>query len=290
MLPTAEQFGYTIRVVSEITESNGSSSMASVCGGSLALMDAGVPVKDHVAGVAMGLIKEGGKFAVLTDILGDEDHLGDMDFKVTGTRKGVTAMQMDIKIAGLSREILERALAQAKIGRIHMLDRMAEAIGEPRGKLSAHAPRIVTIKVKPDKVREVIGPGGKVIRGIIAKTGVKIDVEDDGSIAIASSDEAAAARAVEMIKQITEDVEVGKLYMGKVTRIMDFGAIVEIGPGVDGLVHISQLAPHRVKNVSDEVKEGEEILVKVLEVDRQGKIRLSRKEAMGATAPETAKT
>jgi polyribonucleotide nucleotidyltransferase len=199
-------------------------------------------------------------------------------------------MQMDIKIAGLSREILEKALAQAKIGRMHMLDKMAEAIAVPRSNLSAHAPRIVVIKVKPDKVREVIGPGGKVIRGIIAKTGVKIDVEDDGSIAIASSDEAAAARAVEMIKQITEDVEVGKLYMGKVTRIMDFGAIVEIGPGVDGLVHISQLAAHRVKNVSDEVKEGEEILVKVLEVDRQGKIRLSRKEAMGAAAPETAKT
>jgi polyribonucleotide nucleotidyltransferase len=282
VIPTKEAFPYTLRLVSDILESNGSSSMATVCGGTLALMDAGVPITAPVGGIAMGLIKEGDRVEILSDILGVEDHLGDMDFKVTGTRKGVTAMQMDIKIAGLSRDILEKALAQAKVGRLHMLDKMAEAIAEPRGKLSAHAPRIVTMKVKPDKVREVIGPGGKVIRGIIAKTGVKIDVEDDGSIAIASADEAAAARAMEMIKQITEDVEVGKLYMGKVTRIMDFGAIVEIGPGVDGLVHISQLAPHRVKNVTDEVKEGEEIMVKVLEVDRQGKIRLSRKEAMGA--------
>ncbi len=290
VIPPKEKFPYTLRLVSDILESNGSSSMATVCGGTLALMDAGVPITAPVGGIAMGLIKEGDRVEILSDILGVEDHLGDMDFKVTGTRKGVTAMQMDIKIAGLSREILEKALAQAKIGRMHMLDKMAEAIAAPRENLSAHAPRILVIKVKPDKVREVIGPGGKVIRGIIAKTGVKIDVEDDGSIAIASSDEAAAARAVEMIKQITEDVEVGKLYMGKVTRIMDFGAIVEIGPGVDGLVHISQLAPHRVKNVSDEVKEGEEILVKVLEVDRQGKIRLSRKEAMGAATPETAKT
>jgi polyribonucleotide nucleotidyltransferase len=292
VIPPKEKFPYTLRLVSDILESNGSSSMATVCGGTLALMDAGVPITAPVGGIAMGLIKEGDRVEILSDILGVEDHLGDMDFKVTGTRKGVTAMQMDIKIAGLSREILEKALAQAKIGRMHMLDKMAEAIAAPRENLSAHAPRIITIKIKPDKVREVIGPGGKVIRGIIAKTGVKIDVEDDGSIAIASADEAAAAKAMEMIKQITEDVEVGKLYMGKVTRIMDFGAIVEIGPGVDGLVHISQLAPHRVKNVSDEVKEGEEILVKVLEVDRQGKIRLSRKEAMGAAAStsDTAKT
>ncbi|MFZ5877067.1 MAG: polyribonucleotide nucleotidyltransferase [Nitrospirota bacterium] len=290
VIPSKEAFPYTLRLVSDILESNGSSSMATVCGGTLALMDAGVPISAPVGGIAMGLILEGDRVEILSDILGVEDHLGDMDFKVTGTRKGVTAMQMDIKIAGLSREILEKALAQAKIGRFHMLDKMAEAITAPREKLSAHAPRIVVIKIKPDKVREVIGPGGKVIRGIIAKTGVKIDVEDDGSIAIASADEAAAAKAIEMIKQITEDVEVGKLYMGKVTRIMDFGAIVEIGPGVDGLVHISQLAPHRVKNVSDEVKEGEEILVKVLEVDRQGKIRLSRKEAMGAAAATTEPT
>jgi polyribonucleotide nucleotidyltransferase len=291
VIPTKEVFPYTLRLVSDILESNGSSSMATVCGGTLALMDAGVPITAPVGGIAMGLIKEGDRVEILSDILGVEDHLGDMDFKVTGTRKGVTAMQMDIKIAGLSREILEKALAQAKIGRMHMLDKMAEALAAPRGNLSAHAPRIVVIKVKPDKVREVIGPGGKVIRGIIAKTGVKIDVEDDGTISIASADEAAAAKAIEMIKQITEDVEIGRLYMGKVTRIMDFGAIVEIGPGVDGLVHISQLAPHRVKNVSDEVKEGEEILVKVLEVDRQGKIRLSRKDAMGAaTTPEPAKS
>jgi polyribonucleotide nucleotidyltransferase len=282
VIPTKEKFPYTLRIVSDILESNGSSSMATVCGGTLALMDAGVPIAAPVGGIAMGLIKEGGDVEIISDILGVEDHLGDMDFKVTGTRTGVTALQMDIKIQGIDRSIMEKALAQAKLGRLHILDKMAEAIAEPRGSLSTHAPRILTMKVKPDKVREVIGPGGKVIRGIIAQTGVKIDVEDDGSIAIASSDEAAARKAIEMIKQITEDVEVGKLYMGKVTRIMEFGAIVEIGPGVDGLVHISQLAPHRVKAVTDEVKEGDEILVKVLEVDRQGKIRLSRKEAMGA--------
>jgi polyribonucleotide nucleotidyltransferase len=282
VIPTKEKFPYTLRIVSDILESNGSSSMATVCGGTLALMDAGVPISAPVGGIAMGLIKEGNDVEIISDILGVEDHLGDMDFKVTGTRTGVTALQMDIKIQGIDRSIMEKALAQAKLGRLHILDKMAEAIAEPRGGLSTHAPRILTMKVKPDKVREVIGPGGKVIRGIIALTGVKIDVEDDGSIAIASSDEAAARKAIEMIKQITEDVEVGKLYMGKVTRIMEFGAIVEIGPGVDGLVHISQLAPHRVKAVTDEVKEGDEILVKVLEVDRQGKIRLSRKEAMGA--------
>ena len=282
VIPTKEKFPYTLRIVSDILESNGSSSMATVCGGTLALMDAGVPITAPVGGIAMGLIKEGNDVEILSDILGVEDHLGDMDFKVTGTRTGVTALQMDIKIQGIDRSIMEKALAQAKLGRLHILDKMAEAIAEPRGSLSTHAPRILIMKVKPDKVREVIGPGGKVIRGIIALTGVKIDVEDDGTIAIASSDEAAARKAIEMIKQITEDVEIGKLYMGKVTRIMEFGAIVEIGPGVDGLVHISQLAPHRVKAVTDEVKEGDEILVKVLEVDRQGKIRLSRKEAMGA--------
>ena len=282
VIPTKEKFPYALRIVSDILESNGSSSMATVCGGTLALMDAGVPISAAVGGIAMGLIKEGNDVEIISDILGVEDHLGDMDFKVTGTRTGVTALQMDIKIQGIDRSIMEKALAQAKLGRLHILDKMAEAIAEPRGSLSTHAPRILMMKVKPDKVREVIGPGGKVIRGIIALTGVKIDVEDDGTIAIASSDEAAARKAIEMIKQITEDVEVGKLYMGKVTRIMEFGAIVEIGPGVDGLVHISQLAPHRVKAVTDEVKEGDEILVKVLEVDRQGKIRLSRKEAMGA--------
>jgi len=289
VIPSKEKFPYTLRIVSDILESNGSSSMATVCGGTLALMDAGVPIAAAVGGIAMGLIKEGNDVEIISDILGVEDHLGDMDFKVTGTRAGVTALQMDIKIQGINRDIMEKALAQAKLGRLHILDKMAETISETRDRLSAHAPRILTMKVKPDKVREVIGPGGKVIRGIIAKTGVKIDVEDDGSISIASSDEAAAQRAIEMIKQITEDVEIGKLYMGKVTRIMEFGAIVEIGPGVDGLVHISQLAPHRVKSVTDEVKEGDEILVKVLEVDRQGKIRLSRKEAMGATPQGTEK-
>ncbi len=289
VIPSKDKFPYTLRIVSDILESNGSSSMATVCGGTLALMDAGVPIAAPVGGIAMGLIKEGNDVEIISDILGVEDHLGDMDFKVTGTRTGVTALQMDIKIQGINRDIMEKALAQAKLGRLHILDKMAETISESRNRLSTHAPRILTMKVKPDKVREVIGPGGKVIRGIIAKTGVKIDVEDDGSIAIASSDEAAAQRAIEMIKQITEDVEVGKLYMGKVTRIMEFGAIVEIGPGVDGLVHISQLAPHRVKSVTDEVKEGDEILVKVLEVDRQGKIRLSRKEAMGATPQGTEK-
>jgi polyribonucleotide nucleotidyltransferase len=289
VIPSKEKFPYTLRIVSDILESNGSSSMATVCGGTLALMDAGVPIAAAVGGIAMGLIKEGNDVEIISDILGVEDHLGDMDFKVTGTRAGVTALQMDIKIQGINRDIMEKALAQAKLGRLHILDKMAETISETRDRLSAHAPRILTMKVKPDKVREVIGPGGKVIRGIIAKTGVKIDVEDDGSISIASSDEAAAQKAIEMIKQITEDVEIGKLYMGKVVRIMEFGAIVEIGPGVDGLVHISQLAPHRVKSVTDEVKEGDEILVKVLEVDRQGKIRLSRKEAMGATPQGTEK-
>ena len=289
VIPSKEKFPYTLRIVSDILESNGSSSMATVCGGTLALMDAGVPIAAAVSGIAMGLIKEGNDVEIISDILGVEDHLGDMDFKVTGTRAGVTALQMDIKIQGINRDIMEKALAQAKLGRLHILDKMAETISVTRDRLSPHAPRILTIKVKPDKVREVIGPGGKVIRGIIAKTGVKIDVEDDGSISIASSDEAAAQRAIEMIKQITEDVEIGKLYMGKVVRIMEFGAIVEIGPGVDGLVHISQLAPHRVKAVTDEVKEGDEILVKVLEVDRQGKIRLSRKEAMGATPQGTEK-
>jgi polyribonucleotide nucleotidyltransferase len=290
VIPSKEKFPYTLRIVSDILESNGSSSMATVCGGTLALMDAGVPIAAAVGGIAMGLIKEGNDVEIISDILGVEDHLGDMDFKVTGTRAGVTALQMDIKIQGINRDIMEKALAQAKLGRLHILDKMAETISETRDRLSAHAPRILTMKVKPDKVREVIGPGGKVIRGIIAKTGVKIDVEDDGSISIASSDEAAAQKAIEMIKQITEDVEIGKLYMGKVVRIMEFGAIVEIGPGVDGLVHISQLAPHRVKAVTDEVKEGDEILVKVLEVDRQGKIRLSRKEAMGATPQGTEKS
>jgi polyribonucleotide nucleotidyltransferase len=280
IIPSKEAFPYTIRIVSDILESNGSSSMASVCGGTLALMDAGVPILRPVAGIAMGLILEGSRVQILSDILGLEDHLGDMDFKVTGTTQGVTAFQLDIKIGGLTIAIMKQALEQAKRGRMHILGKMLEALAAPRPELSTYAPRIVTMKVKSDKVREVIGPGGKVIRGIIEKTGVKIDIEDDGTIHIASMDEEAAKKAIEMINMIVEEVEVGRVYVGKVTRIMDFGAIVELRRGVDGLVHISQLAHHRVKNVTDEVKEGDEITVKVLEVDRQGKIRLSRKETL----------
>ncbi len=283
VLPSAAEFPYTIRIVSDILESNGSSSMASVCGGSISLMDAGVPVKDAVAGIAMGLIKEGDEFAVLSDILGDEDHLGDMDFKVAGTKNGVTALQMDIKIGGVSREVLAMALDQAREGRLHILSRMAEAITEPRANISIYAPRIVTMHVKPDKVREVIGPGGKVIKGIVEQTGVKIDIEDSGKINIASADYKAIERAIEIIKGITQEVEIGKIYLGTVRKIMDFGAFVEVLPGTDGLVHISQLSNERVQNVTDVLKEGDKVMVKVLEVDRQGKIRLSRKEALGHT-------
>ncbi len=280
VLPTKQEFPYTVRLVSDILESNGSSSMATVCGGSLALMDAGVPIKEPVAGIAMGLIKEGAQVMVISDILGLEDHLGDMDFKVCGTAQGVTALQMDIKIAGITAQLMEKALAQAREGRMHILERMRAALTAPRTQMSPYAPRIYTIKIKPEKIREVIGPGGKVIRDIVATCGVKMDVQDDGTVTIASSDEASAQKAITRVNQITEEVEIGKLYMGKVRKIMDFGAFVEVLPGVDGLVHISQLAHHRVKVVTDEVKEGDEILVKVLEVDRQGKIRLSRKEAM----------
>jgi len=282
VLPTKKDFPYTLRLVSDILESNGSSSMATVCGGSLALMDAGVPIKEPVAGIAMGLIKEGDRVMVLSDILGLEDHLGDMDFKVCGTEHGVTALQMDIKIAGITAQLMRQALAQAREGRLHILGRMRAALAAPREHMSPFAPRIYTLKIKPDKIREIIGPGGKVIRDIVATCGVKMDVQDDGTVTIASSDEASAKKAIERVNQITEEVEIGKLYLGKVRKIMDFGAFVEVLPGVDGLVHISQLAHHRVKAVTDEVKEGDEILVKVLEVDRQGKIRLSRKEAMPA--------
>jgi polyribonucleotide nucleotidyltransferase len=254
--------------------------MATVCGGSLALMDAGVPIKEPVAGIAMGLIKEGDRVMVISDILGLEDHLGDMDFKVCGTAQGVTALQMDIKIAGITAQLMEKALAQARAGRLYILDRMRAALAAPRSQMSPYAPRIYTLKIKPEKIREVIGPGGKVIRDIVATCGVKMDVQDDGTVTIASSDEASAQKAITRVNQITEEVEIGKLYLGKVRKIMDFGAFVEVLPGVDGLVHISQLAHHRVKAVTDEVKEGDEVLVKVLEVDRQGKIRLSRKEAM----------
>ncbi|MDP2681448.1 MAG: polyribonucleotide nucleotidyltransferase [Deltaproteobacteria bacterium] len=283
IIPEADTFPYTIRIVSDILESNGSSSMASVCGASLSMMDAGVPTKDSVAGIAMGLIKEGEKVAVLSDILGDEDHLGDMDFKVAGTESGITAFQMDIKITGVTKEILRQAIYQAKEGRLHILKKMKEAISSPRTELSEYAPRIITIYVKQDKIRDVIGPGGKNIKGIIEKTGVKMDIDDSGKINIASPDDEAAQKAIAMVKELTQEAEVGKIYLGKVRKIMDFGAFVEIFPGTDGLVHISQLAEERVKDVKDILKEGDEVLVKVLEVDRQGKIRLSRKEALGKT-------
>jgi polyribonucleotide nucleotidyltransferase len=280
VIPDKEKFPYTLRLVSDILESNGSSSMATVCGGSLAMMDAGVPIKEPVAGIAMGLIKEGNRVTVLSDILGLEDHLGDMDFKVTGTKNGVTALQMDIKIAGITSALMKDALEQARKGRLHILEAMAKALAAPRTNLSPYAPRIFTLKIKQDKIREVIGPGGKTIRGIIAECGVKINVEDTGIVSVAAVDEASAKKAIDRINSIVEEVEVGKIYMGTVRKIMDFGAFVEILPGTDGLVHISQLAHHRVKSVADEVQEGQQIMVKVLEVDRQGKIRLSRKETM----------
>jgi polyribonucleotide nucleotidyltransferase len=286
VLPTEEEFPYTIRIVSEILESNGSSSMATVCGGTLALMDAGVPIKAPVAGIAMGLIKEGDAVSILSDILGDEDHLGDMDFKVAGTAEGVTALQMDIKIREVSREIMRQALYQARAGRLHILDVMSRTLDAPRKTLSAHAPRIETLKVKPEKIRDVIGPGGKVIRAIIEETGVKIDVEDDGTIFVASSDQNAMRRAIELIEGIIVEAQVGKIYKGTVRRIVDFGAFVEILPGTDGLLHVSQIGPGRVHRVSDVLKEGDVIPVKVLEIDKSGKIRLSRKEALSEMSAE----
>jgi polyribonucleotide nucleotidyltransferase len=280
VLPADVDFPYTVRIVSEILESNGSSSMATVCGGTLSLMDAGVPIKAPVAGIAMGLIKEGDDVRILSDILGDEDHLGDMDFKVAGTTEGVTALQMDIKIGRVTREIMREALYQARAGRLFILEQMGATMARPREQMSVHAPRIVTLKIKPDKIRDVIGPGGKVIRGIIEETGVKIDVEDDGTVLVASSDGTAMQRAVDLIQGITAEPEVGKIYKGTVRKIVDFGAFVEILPGTDGLLHISQIGPGRVAKVSDVLKEGDVIEVKVLEVDKQGKIRLSRKEAL----------
>ena len=277
VLPNAEEFPYVIRVVSEITESNGSSSMASVCGTSLALMDAGVPIKAPVAGIAMGLIKEGEKFAVLTDILGDEDHLGDMDFKVAGTPDGITALQMDIKIDGITEEIMSQALAQAKDARIHILGEMAKVISTSRAEMSDYAPRIITFKINPDKIRDVIGKGGAVIRGLCEETGATIDIEDDGTIKVASVDGAAGAEARRRIEEITADIEVDSVYTGKVVKIMEFGAFVNVLPGKDGLVHISQISDERVENVSDVLSEGDEVTVKVLEVDRQGRVRLSIK-------------
>jgi polyribonucleotide nucleotidyltransferase len=277
VMPTSEVFPYSVRLVSEITESNGSSSMASVCGSSLALMDAAVPIKAPVAGIAMGLIKEADQFVVLTDIMGDEDHLGDMDFKVAGTTEGVTALQMDIKIDGITREIMETALAQAKEGRLHILSVMAQALDKPRSDLSEYAPRIVTFQIKPDKIREVIGKGGATIRAITEQTGATVDINDEGIIKIASVDKMAGQEARRQIELITSDIEVGKVYEGKVVKLMDFGAFVTIPPGRDGLVHISQISEERVEKVTDKLKEGQIVRVKVLEVDKQGRIRLSMK-------------
>jgi polyribonucleotide nucleotidyltransferase len=278
VLPSSKEFPYVLRVVSEITESNGSSSMASVCGSSLSLMDAGVPLKAPVAGIAMGLIKEGDQFVVLSDIMGDEDHLGDMDFKVAGTTEGVTALQMDIKIDGITREIMENALAQAKDGRFHILSVMSEAIKEPRAEMSKHAPRVITFKIKPSKIREVIGKGGATIRAITEKTGASVDITEDGIVKIASVDLTGGEETRKQIEMITSEVEVGKVYEGKVVKLMEFGAFVTILPGKDGLVHISQISEERVEKVTDKLREGETVKVKVLEVDKQGRIRLSMKD------------
>ena len=280
VLPGEEEFPYTIRIVSEVLESNGSSSMATVCGGSLSLMAAGVPVKAPVAGVAMGLIKEGDEVRVLSDILGDEDHLGDMDFKVAGTEQGVTAVQMDIKIGGVTRAVMQQALEEARTARLHILGVMSRTLARPHSELSMYAPRIITLHIKPDRIRDLIGPGGKVIRGITEETGVKIDVEDDGTVYVASADGTSMQIAIDKIRAVTAEAEVGKVYRGTVRKIVDFGAFVEIFPGTDGLVHISQLAHERVRKVSDVLKEGDVIDVKVLEVDKSGKIRLSRKETL----------
>ncbi|UCD70505.1 MAG: polyribonucleotide nucleotidyltransferase [Syntrophobacterales bacterium] len=280
VLPPSDTFPYTIRVVSEILESNGSSSMATVCGGMLSLMDAGVPTNDTVAGIAMGLVKEEEKVAILSDILGDEDHIGDMDFKVAGTQEGITALQMDIKGPGVTRGLLQEVLYKAKEGRLHILKKMRETIPEPRKDLSRHAPRIVTIQVKPDKIRDIIGPGGKNIRSIIEQTGVKIEIEDPGLVKIASANNEAIEEAIAIIKRLIQEVEAGGLYLGHVKRVLDFGAIVELFPGTDGLIHISQLAEERVKSVSDILKEGDEVLVKVIGIESNGRIRLSRKAAL----------
>jgi polyribonucleotide nucleotidyltransferase len=280
LIPPQEEFPYTIRIVSETLESNGSSSMAAVCGGTLSLMDAGVPIKKAVAGIAMGLISDGKRFAILSDILGDEDHLGDMDFKVCGTDKGITAIQMDIKIAGLSRAIMTQALEQAREGRVFILGKMAETLSAARPELSKHAPRITTLKVKPDQIRIIIGPGGKTIKGIVDQTGVAIDVEDDGTVNIASADSDAVKKAIDIIKGLTTEPEVGTIYKGTVTRVADFGAFIEILPGTDGLLHISEMAHTRVERVTDVMKEGDEVEVKVIDVGRDGKIRLSRRELL----------
>ncbi|MCG8555251.1 MAG: polyribonucleotide nucleotidyltransferase [Proteobacteria bacterium] len=280
MLPSKEDFPYTIRLVSEITESNGSSSMATVCGGALSMMDAGVPIRAPVAGIAMGLVKDGDNHAVLTDILGDEDHLGDMDFKVCGTAKGITAIQMDIKIEGLTRGILEAALRQARDARLHVLAKMTEVLAEPRSKLSPHAPRITTIQIKPDQIRAVIGPGGKMIKAIVDQTGATIDIEDDGTVAVASPDEASVEKAIEIIRNLTMEPEVGQIHKGTVNRVEAYGAFVEISPGKDGLLHISELDWKHVPRIEDYVKLGDEIEVKITEIDREGRVRVSRKELL----------
>ncbi len=286
LLPSGDEFPYTIRVVSDILESNGSSSMATVCGASLSLMDSGVPLKSPCAGIAMGLIKDNDRYFILSDITGLEDQLGDMDFKVAGTEQGITAIQMDIKCKGVDRNILSQALDQARIGRLHVLEKMNEVLPASRPELSPYAPRIITIKIRPERIRDVIGPGGKVIRSIVERTGASIDVEDDGTINIASADEEAAKQALEIIRELTQEAEIGKLYTGTVKKIMDFGAFVEILPGRDGLVHISHIADEHIKSVSDVLKEGDEVVVKVLEIDPQGKIRLSRKEALAEQASD----
>jgi polyribonucleotide nucleotidyltransferase len=287
-LPAADEFSYSVRLVSEITESNGSSSMASVCGGSLALMDAGMPLKAHVAGIAMGLIKEGSKFAVLSDILGDEDHLGDMDFKVAGTANGITALQMDIKIQGITKEIMQVALAQAKEGRVHILGKMQEAMPHGRTELSNFAPRLITIRINPEKIRDVIGKGGAVIRALTEETGTQIDITDEGVVTIASVDAAAGQEAKRRVEELTASVEVGKIYDGVVLKLLDFGAIVQVMPGKDGLLHISQIANERVNAVADYLKEGQQVRVKVLETDDRGRLKLSMKAAMAEDGGEVA--
>jgi polyribonucleotide nucleotidyltransferase len=277
VLPTKEEFPYTMRVVSEITESNGSSSMASVCGGCLSLMDAGVPLKAHVAGIAMGLIKEGNRFAVLTDILGDEDHLGDMDFKVAGSTQGITALQMDIKIQGITQEIMQVALAQAKEARIHILGKMQESMGEARTEVSNFAPKLFTMKINPEKIRDVIGKGGAVIRALTEETGTQINIDEDGTITIAATDGAKAEEAKRRIAEITAEVEIGKVYEGPITKILDFGALVNLLPGKDGLLHISQISHERIAKVTDVLAEGQVVRVKVLETDEKGRVKLSMK-------------
>ena len=284
MLPSKDQFAYVVRVVSDILESNGSSSMASVCGGTLSMMDAGVPIKSPVAGIAMGLVKEGEKIAILSDILGDEDHLGDMDFKVCGTSKGITAVQMDIKITGLTMEIMLRAMEQARRGRLHILDKMTQALPAPRKEISAYAPRITSIQIRTEYIKNVIGPGGKVIKDIIARTGCSVNIDDSGKVDIASADGEAVKVAISMIQALTREAEVGRIYLGTVRRVVEFGAFVELFPGTDGLIHISELADKRVKAVTEVVKEGDEVMVKVISIDSSGKIRLSRKQALADRA------